>query len=368
MYIAVIFLTVQCFPINIFASTDYTFSNATYDAYEIEKAINDYYDMSYRIWDTLKMEDMSDVVNLYSERGYNIYALMQEAVWRWRYSYSKGYISGERECNRVNVKVNSITYDDDGAKVNVCVGDDKDQSCSKVYPYFVVLGNNTFYLIKKESRWLIDAHHLKMLDSIRGRRNLDFDVLTREMDCEYSPIFADDSSDVTRVEPHTDYSYNASRAVSYANSYVYSPNSGFYYVSSDDCTNFVSQCVLYGFGTSQTPYMMVWSNSYSSGWYAGTGGGSSSWENVVAHWNYITSYKSANTEGPRAYSVSISNIRAGDVVQFSWNSNGDYNHSAISIGGGSNPLLAQHSENGTRYLNDYPGTKRAYRASYFRDF
>lgn len=94
-------------------------------------------------------------------------------------------------------------------------------------------------------------------------------------------------------------------------------------------------------------------------WYAGSGGGSSDWENVDSFWNYVTGNQG---NGPRAtgynnggwYSnVLPIDISLGDVLQKS-NDGSDYTHSVyvVSTPGGSDPTYnmiycAQHSDNCT---------------------
>ena len=98
----------------------------------------------------------------------------------------------------------------------------------------------------------------------------------------------------------------------------------------------------------------------TSTWYAGSGGGSSAWENVDSLWNYVV----GNTgKGPKAYGhnngshysgILPIDMCVGDVLQKSSNGS-DYTHSmyVISNPGGSNPsyseiVIAQHSGNMTK--------------------
>lgn len=164
----------------------------------------------------------------------------------------------------------------------------------------------------------------------------------------------------------TGYSYSGSRGAAYANKYVKNANSYFYNAGAD-CTNFVSQCIwaAYGGWSSSMSDTTMASNitnkvRMTSTWYAGSGGGSSAWENVDGLWNYAVGN---NGKGPKAngynngghYSEILPiDMCVGDVLQKS-SDGSDYSHSMyiISTPGGSDPsyseiLIAQHTSNMTR--------------------
>ena len=146
-------------------------------------------------------------------------------------------------------------------------------------------------------------------------------------------------------------------------------NSYFYYVNGNDCTNFVSQCVAYGFGnttsyTSASSYRMYNNGNATTGWFAGSGGGSSPWESVNAHWTYMRSAKT-NTDGPRTSQLSQSSVGLGDVMQIDFDNDGDYDHSVICVN--TSPLrFAQHTSGTIKSINDYEGVKRFYRPTSYR--
>lgn len=167
--------------------------------------------------------------------------------------------------------------------------------------------------------------------------------------------------------------YNGNRAASYAlNYYRYPGNENFYTAMSSggDCTNFVSQCVSYGFGTKndleapsydRTAFPMHTTNSYDTGWYAGTGGGSYAWENVEGHWAYLVN-RPSNEYGAHANWQYLIDLTLGSVVQVSYDGGNSYGHSTIVCSTRSpsqpgdntvpyhgNYLLAQHSTGAQGY-------------------
>lgn len=167
------------------------------------------------------------------------------------------------------------------------------------YPFFVQFGENTFQMVKKDGKWLISEHDYDdvTLYEESKTKKITYDVasLHEMIDEEYcytpAEIIDADVTDrhLLRSNPYEDYSYSPSRAVAYANAFFEGSNP-YFYSASADCTNFVSQCVSYGFGamsdySSSSSYRMVSGSTYTSGWYTG----SQSWEQVPAHWNYMLS-------------------------------------------------------------------------------
>lgn len=163
--------------------------------------------------------------------------------------------------------------------------------------------------------------------------------------------------------------------MSYANKYLTSRNSTFYNYngSSWDCTNFVSQCISYGFGsgssmTSLSSFRMENGSSYSTGWYAHGNGGSKNWEQVNSLWSYITASKSTLDEGARANIVSLSNLNEGGIMQLDFQNDSDFDHSLILVDD-STQKYAQHQSDTYRYYSDFSGyTKRFFNPSYFRQY
>ncbi len=182
------------------------------------------------------------------------------------------------------------------------------------------------------------------------------------------------------------YSYNANTGILYAKEYVKYRNQRFY-VAGLDCTNFVSQCIwaAYGGWSSNDSSNVIATNisnkkrMVSGKWQAGTGGGTSSWENVNSLWNYVTT----NTgTGPRAigsnnnapaYNTSALAIKTGNVLQFrnASHGNNNYQHSVYVIENNvkqadmanrpfAKIVVAQHSYNQTRSLADVVSTTYSY--------
>ena len=175
------------------------------------------------------------------------------------------------------------------------------------------------------------------------------------------------ASSATSAVQSTDLQYSSSRAVSYANAFVHN-NNPYFYSTTLNCTNFVSQAVSYRFGSttgysSPTSFRMV-SGTYTSGWFAGSGGGSGPWENVTRNWDYMISGK-VNLNGPRVNVTNWAGLLDGGVVQIDFNSDGRFDHSAICVNRASG-IFAQNTQNTYRFHQEYIGPKRYYNPSFFR--
>jgi hypothetical protein len=127
--------------------------------------------------------------------------------------------------------------------------------------------------------------------------------------------------------------YNRERAVSYANTYWNSYNPAFRFFATDDCTNYISQC-LYAGG-----FPMELSKDPGKGWWYRKGQPdkwSYSW--AVAHsFHWYLSRK--------AQSVSqVEELQLGDIICYDFEGDGRWNHSGI---------VTYKDENGQAYVNTH---------------
>ena len=196
---------------------------------------------------------------------------------------------------------------------------------------------------------------------------------------------------VEKIEPletgvKGSYAYTASNGVAYANKY-YSSAAPFFYTAGVDCTNFVSQCIraAYGGWNSSQSLSTITTNiankvrmvngSYSTGWFAGPGGGSGPWENAMNLWNFATSNPS---QGPKATGYNngalfsgVLTFSIGNVLQFSNNNPSYYGHSVYVITVPSSPTydtikVAQHTSNSIRKLSEVINSNGGVKNCYMR--
>ena len=349
-------------------------SNASDPDSDVKNVIKEFYDRSYESWLNVEYQDLSDILYVESIQSYNKITAFKECILRWQYSIENGYID-TRNRNDIYYDFDRIIYNTDGTiTVNVNISGD----ATEAYPYFVNFGENIYTLVHDNGKWKIASH---IADGIQiseypNTKKIAYNPkeVIKELKEEGKNAVIQEtlesSGDAIRGYPYTSYSYSPSRAVAYANKYCKTGNN-YFYAAGQDCTNFVSQCVSYGFGsttsyTSSTSYRMYNNNNATTGWFADSGGGSAPWESVTAHWNYMLSNKT-NTDGPRAKLISYSTITEGAVMQIDFEKDGTYDHSVICVDA-SSKKFAQHSLNVFRYYSDYGGNKRFYLPTSYRAY
>ncbi|NLK72468.1 MAG: hypothetical protein GX285_05580 [Clostridiales bacterium] len=136
------------------------------------------------------------------------------------------------------------------------------------------------------------------------------------------------------------YGYDYNNGIIYARKYaryneVPEKERLFYYVSDNDCTNFMSQCVWAAYGGYVNSNIeaskknvaeknrMVYTGSLNSSWYgtAPGGGGTPPWENVINFFNYVTAPKDIGPRG-RVYGegkqkdFNFFHVKPGHILQF----------------------------------------------------
>lgn len=86
-----------------------------------------------------------------------------------------------------------------------------------------------------------------------------------------------------------------------------------YFSHKNDCQNYVSQCIWYGFGGRSSENRDLPMNTY---WWADTKGTSSTWNwtSVSRFYNYITNNYKNNNYGIQGYSTTVSVIKEGDFI------------------------------------------------------
>lgn len=241
---------------------------------DIKTVIERFYDLSYESIMALEMKDMSSVLDEKSQFGRNFLIAFQRNIVENKYSLERGYTNFKRQRLPITVSVDEVAREGNKIRVKVNIEGDR----SKGYPMFVCLGENNFLLKNESGNWIVESVQaddvlFTMLNE-RFFKEIDESAVHKAVDEEYRVETAEDSiqEKENRVYPYEDHYYSISRAIEYAEEFVFGGN-GYFYVAPYDCTNFISQCVSYGFGSgysysSPSSYRMV-----SGIWYAGSGGG-----------------------------------------------------------------------------------------------
>lgn len=151
--------------------------------------------------------------------------------------------------------------------------------------------------------------------------------------------------------------YDREKAVQYALKWAFGRNPQYYNFDKlgGDCTNFASQVIFAGGGVMNYTPIYGW-------YYTNPQKRTASWTGVNYLYNFLTSNKES---GPFAEQVDAKDIKPGDIIQLSFGSSANYNHSLVVIKVGLNPgidniLIAAHTEDRI----DYPLT--SYNWAYIR--
>lgn len=373
-----ILLQLICIPeVQAYASTTTGQGNSinnTNKVAQIEDIIKGYYTASYDMWWNLKMDGLSEYLDMDSVQCQNKVTALTESIQKWKYMFDNSYYQGKRERHEIYFDFHSVKINGDNATVDVVLSGETEGT--PAYPMFVNFGSNIFNLHKVKGNWLIFNHDYEDVTlyevSKTKKMGNDFDKDKVQLEKQFKNNKNDAQEIKLQVVSPDDpdyycYYYSAARAVDYAKAFVTNHNSTFYSAKSD-CTNFVSQCLSYGFGnTSYTSYTdsrsfrMVQGSSYTDGWYGHGNGGSQAWEQVSAFYNYVTNMGERN--GPRCFTTST--FQNGFIIQMDWDRNGAFDHSAICVDA-ANQKFAQHSNDGYRYYTDYNATFRFLNPSSFR--
>ena len=322
------------------------------DEEAIKSVIENYYSSSYDMWWNLEMGDLSEYLDMNSIQSYNAAIYLESNIETWKYLIEKEYFKGTRERNDVNFDFEAIDITGNTAEVKVVLSNTTNSAA--VYPGFIILGENTFKLTKTQNRWLItEQDHSSdpnMYNLPKTEMSvLDLDEIMNRVDSDFSPSkdATDNNSSISSgafAPMAIQLWYSPSRAVSYANDWYDDYNTTMFATAYDangdiaDCTNFVCQCVAYGFG-STTAYDAI--NSYGtlgSIWSRST----TNWVSASGFWDHATS--ATKTLGVFASIKSLAQCQNGTIMQIDWTSNGSWDHSTICVDA-ANLLFAQHTGN-----------------------
>lgn len=223
----------------------------------------------------------------------------------------------------------------------------------RAYPPILAMNaQHSFFMIQEEGTWKIMRHYFpgavrKFMRSALAQVPTE-DELLEELLKEFAP-----ADPVGELEiPDGAILYHPDAAVEYARQYTEFSNPVFYQIIDwmGNCSNFVSQCLWFGFGDGKLERPDGYMNMTPT-WYGGEGGGSPAWENVDYFWNEITG--SRDFVGQPLPSISA--MTAGDVIQTrSKSAKGgpdDYNHMLVLLDEDT-LLLAQNSPGALVYYAD----------------
>lgn len=180
------------------------------------------------------------------------------------------------------------------------------------------------YLIKQKDQFIFEEeleHRIASFykGSLMSDQELNVIGQTNKMDINNLAIFNEMVSNYDKTEERLAFHYDRRKAVQYAERYwnEYNPQ---YQKFTDDCTNFISQCLRAG-GAPMRGYP-----NRSRGWWYQGGTWSYSW--TVAH--ALKLYLSTSKDGLRAKEVKDPrDLLLGDVICYDFQGNGRFDHNTI---------------------------------------
>lgn len=174
-----------------------------------------------------------------------------------------------------------------------------------------VNAEHSMRLKKQDGKWRITFHYFP--GSRRKFTGSGTGILPSagEMLRELEEEFSDPGGDIGEAPaPEGALAYDGGLAAEYAVRFTEAPNDAFYHIGDwmGNCANFTSQCIWYGFRGADGQ-----SDSMTSAWYAGTGGGSPAWENVRSFWSFAVEGGALSGRVPE----SAAGLKQGDLIQTS---------------------------------------------------
>lgn len=322
--------------LTLFMSLGVNFSNATANEEdEVKKVIENYFNTKYELQQKQNVGHTKNLNTFFFKPKENIY--LNYEIGRLNY-FVKSDIVSKTNIEYFNNKFNYLETNIEGSTANIKL--DLNTSIKYNYlnePFHDAITHN-ITLQKLKDKWYISED--KYIDEFKMLYNLqtDFDTIIpyikelHEENTNKNNLIEKETIEIKSIPGDSYDSYSSSDredAVEYARRYSEDTggydgssynNSQFKYFSyKNDCQNFVSQCIWYGFGgrsSSNKDYPMC------SEWWANTRSTSTTWNwtgtSYFYNWitenydNYIDNHNTGY--GVQGYSTTPSNIKEGDYI------------------------------------------------------
>ena len=334
------------------------------DTNQIQETIQAYFDLRYRSHNTLQLEDFSPLVdNNYGDAFLQSETDKLSIELRHAQIYQLRYVEYNFSLDFTEISIDTTTQT---ATASVIEGHDV------VFEIVAKITGETIYSSMR------NQEHVITLRKVDGVWKIVFDdyedYLWRflnatgiSMDEFLSSMNIINELPITPSSPNgptgncyfspdeSSHVYDRSSAVDYAHVWataapLYNPD--YYDFSSEggDCTNFVSQAIHEGGGG-----LMVGANT--EGWYYNSVSDyASAWTGVNFFYRFLVPDYDKWSAGPEGCSVDKDDAEIGDVIQYDWENDGDWDHSVIIVFsvdmgyGDMDHLVAAHTDD----VDNYP--------------
>jgi len=314
---------------------------------QIKETVKAYFEMRYRSFNTLKLEDLWILIDSSSQGNYFLRSesdkleieLHHAKLNRLRYLQYEYFLVFN------DISIDLVNHE---AIVSVIEGHDVIFEISKEIsisdPLVSSMRNlqHTIVLRKQADAWkmLSDDYgdYLWRFIKATGLSKEEYlhstDDLTDIMN-DVEGYFATTSS-CNLYDDETTYPYNRDGAVSYAHTWATAPRPYHdppYHDFTDeggDCTNFVSQAIHEGGGA-----LMVFDDEQGigmDGWYYNNvNDRAAAWLDVTRLYNFIVNEVYFWDAGPEGCDAVIDQASRGDVIQYDWQNDGSWDHSVMIV-------------------------------------
>ncbi|NPV91339.1 MAG: hypothetical protein HPY50_11275 [Firmicutes bacterium] len=341
----------------------------------MEETIENFFSLQYDIYTGMRYFDISCLIDTSQQRLVNELVWLQTLTLRRRLIAENGFCYVETQRYPYTIRFDEQAEDErlefwsrHGMKTegSMVVNFTITGEAGRAYPPFLAVNSqHTMFLKQENGVWKITFHYYSGASRFRNKTLVvpgEGEMLAGLRD-EFKNVSEPDLERAS-VPPGT-AAYDGTRAVEYAMRHAESANPIFYDAGDwrGNCANFTSQCIWAGFG-GRGETDVSGQRFMTSRWYAGEGGGSSAWENVVSFWNYAANPpRSGGLNGTVA--AGISQLKPGGIIQTRLPGEGEeFGHSLLLV----NPstlMLAQNSPDNFVYYSDLVSSEmRFYNPAY----
>lgn len=353
------------------------FSLSTSSAFALEKepqdTVNSYFEDLYSAYVRNIPLDSSYLFDMDSPISANFVHYFKILTERRAYIKEKDYTYVERRKFPLQVEIEEVYIDGNSASVVFYLEGDVNEA----YPPFIYLGRNIFWLIQDEEGWKISDRRHANIDfhneeevffESRLSYNKEVEILKRSIDYEFYgrkaprhdfvfPAYGLHKNPMNYTIRPTDYIYDPSRALDYIDEYIFNRNPR-YASLQENCANFASQILYYGFFGEEYPYIGAW-NSFDGDFTV-------NWVYVGALMDYMTYPRWGDDIGPRSeIPKSIYGLRLGGIIEIKSDPAESYAHT-MELVDYQKMIFSGNNYDGFRYYSDLTGFKRFYNPLFFR--
>lgn len=340
---------------------------------ELKEAVFSYFETLYSAYLENDPIDSSELFDMSYDVSANFVNYFRMLIERRSYIKEKDYVYVETRRFPLEIDIEEVKIEGESVKVVFYLEGDSELA----YPPFILLGRNIFSFTRSEGGWKIfDRRHANMVfhnenkERIESKLSYDesVELLKRSIDLEFYgekapmhdflfPAFGPKKDPLHYTMRPSDYIYDPTRALSYINQYIFDRNPE--YISlQENCANFASQVLYYGFFGEEYPHIGAWNSR--------DGNFSLSWVYVGELMNYMTYPRSSDESGPRSeIPQSIYGLRLGGIIEEKSDPGETYAHTTQLVDY-QKMIFSGNNYDGYRYYSDLLRIKRFYNPLFFR--